>query len=101
MASCKPIEVVCEVRWVPMKYKVPATALTSAKYVGLFALARILTSCKLRILCYHRTALRDEERYKPTLFLRRRVDVAGRGKPLSGFPAVLTFDDESTITENE
>lgn len=86
-----------------------------AKAVGLFALCRLLTRSRLRILGYHGASLGDESSYNPVLFLsaetfRRRMDwllqkgfnvisldhaVDGLiGKADAGrFPTVITFDD--------
>ena len=44
--------------------------LSLAKWAGLFALARRLTSGQLRILCYHGLSLEDEHRFRPRLFIR-------------------------------
>jgi peptidoglycan/xylan/chitin deacetylase (PgdA/CDA1 family) len=44
--------------------------LRTAKAMGLFFLARLLTSSGLRILCYHGFALGDEYRFRGKLFVR-------------------------------
>jgi peptidoglycan/xylan/chitin deacetylase (PgdA/CDA1 family) len=41
----------------------------TCKFLGLFALARILTRRHLRILCYHGLALCDENKFSPGLFM--------------------------------
>lgn len=43
--------------------------LNIAKALGLFALARRVTAKDLRILCYHGAALRDENHFRPGLFM--------------------------------
>jgi peptidoglycan/xylan/chitin deacetylase (PgdA/CDA1 family) len=84
-----------------------------ARSVGLFALARYLTTSQVRILCYHAGCAGDESSYNPTLFMpgatfRRRMewlvaqgyevvtldqalqhDAGGGKRPR----AVITFDD--------
>ena len=45
-------------------------ALYLARGCGLFALARVLTAGRLRILCYHGVALDDEFEFQPMLFMR-------------------------------
>src|SRR5690606_38548384 len=64
-----------------------------AKFAGLFALARRLTKGRLRILCYHGFAMRDEAAFRPSLFMSgaafaRRMDYL---KPY-GYP-VLPLGD--------
>lgn len=94
-----------------------------AKATGLFALCRVFTRSRIRILGYHGASLGDEVAYNPYLFLssatfRRRIEWlqkkgftvipldhavsildgrAGTGK----LPTVITFDDgwHSTATE--
>ncbi|HEY3448673.1 MAG TPA: polysaccharide deacetylase family protein [Myxococcales bacterium] len=43
--------------------------LRASRSAGLFALARRLTRDRLRILCYHGTATRDEAAFRPELFI--------------------------------
>ena len=43
--------------------------LRASRGAGLFALARRLTRSRLRILCYHGTATRDEAAFRPELFI--------------------------------
>jgi peptidoglycan/xylan/chitin deacetylase (PgdA/CDA1 family) len=45
--------------------------LRTAKLIGLFDLARRMTARDLRILCYHGAALRDEHRFRPSLFISK------------------------------
>lgn len=64
-----------------------------AKSAGLFALARRLTRGRLRILCYHGFALKDEAAFRPSLFMdggtfARRMEYLKR----HGYP-VLPFGD--------
>lgn len=47
------------------------TALRVAKALGLFRLARRLTRTDLRILCYHGFSMRDEDRFRGSLFVSR------------------------------
>jgi peptidoglycan/xylan/chitin deacetylase (PgdA/CDA1 family) len=86
-----------------------------AKVVGLFALCRMLTKSRIRILGYHGACLDDESNYNPILFLsaktfRRRIDwlvkkgfnviplqhavdgLAGTAD-VGRLPTVITFDD--------
>jgi peptidoglycan/xylan/chitin deacetylase (PgdA/CDA1 family) len=44
-----------------------------AKYLGLFLLARKITSRGLRILCYHGFSLDDEHLFRPKLFMTREL----------------------------
>lgn len=68
--------------------KLRVALLTVARSLGLFALARRMTSGHLRILCYHGAALRDEHRFKPGLFIsgetfeRRMRHLADAGYPI-------------------
>lgn len=86
-----------------------------ARAVGLFALCRLLTRSRIRILGYHGACLGDESDYNPVLFLsaatfRRRIDwllkkgfnVIPLGQAVDTFagladvgqlPTVITFDD--------
>jgi len=41
-----------------------------AKYIGLFALARLMTKRRLRILCYHGFSYNDEYLFRPKLYMR-------------------------------
>lgn len=94
----------------------------AAKAIGLFALCRVLTRSRIRILGYHGACLGDEGNYNPFLFFsaetfQRRIDwllkkgfnvislehavdaldgTAGAGR----LPTVITFDDgwHSTAT---
>lgn len=91
-----------------------STALLTARALGLFALARKLTSDRLRILCYHGVALKDEHRWRPPLYMTRenfaaRLDfLMEAGYPVIGLDeavkrfhkgslppgaTVITFDD--------
>jgi peptidoglycan/xylan/chitin deacetylase (PgdA/CDA1 family) len=69
--------------------------LHGAKWTGIFALARRLTSGQLRILCYHGLSLGDEHRFRPGLFmrpevLRRRLRVLrSRGFPVLSLDCAL------------
>lgn len=92
-----------------------------AKSLGLFALARRLTSRQLRILCYHGGCLGDELGYNPKLFcstetFRQRIDwLARKGfrfvsldEAVRTSPAqrgrldtVITFDDGWYSTGSE
>lgn len=85
-----------------------------AKYTGLFFIARKMTDKGLRILCYHGFALRDENLFRPKLFMckekfAKRLDKISElgfsvigldeavcslraGKPLSN-SIVITVDD--------
>lgn len=67
-----------------------------AKHLGLFHLARWLLRDRLLILCYHGFSLRDEEAFRPALFMRpetfrRRMDKIAEG----GF-TVLPLEDALT-----
>jgi peptidoglycan/xylan/chitin deacetylase (PgdA/CDA1 family) len=67
--------------------------LTVGKWTGLFKAARFLTRKRLRILCYHGTALQDEAAFRPTLFIdpktfERRLDyLLAQGFPVLGLEA--------------
>jgi peptidoglycan/xylan/chitin deacetylase (PgdA/CDA1 family) len=71
-----------------MRKALVAFILRTAKLTGLFALARYLTAKDLRILCYHGAALRDENQFRPGLFMSKetfasRMDfLARRGYPV-------------------
>ena len=52
-----------------MKAVLRSVLLNVAKRIGLFALARRLTATRLRILCYHGGAIRDENAFRPGLFM--------------------------------
>ena len=87
----------------------------AARTAGLFALCRLLTRSRIRILGYHGACLGDEDNYNPFLFLsaetfRRRidwllkkgfnvisleqaVDALGGTADAGRLPAVITFDD--------
>lgn len=60
-----------------------------AQRAGLFRLARHLTRRRLRILCYHGFALRDEHRFKPRLFMQAKT-FEGRMRWLreNGYPVL-------------
>ncbi len=64
-----------------------------SKALGLFHLARVLTSRAIRILCYHGFALNDENRFRPRLYMNpgtfvQRLDFLRRQR----FP-VLSLDE--------
>jgi len=86
----------------------------TAKLLGLFGVARVLTRRHLRILCYHGFAISDENQFRPGLFmdagkfesrmqfLKRSgccvlpLDQAHRllrQKKLPKYPVVITVDD--------
>ncbi len=52
-----------------MKQRLLIAILRTAKSLGLFALARRLTADQLRILCYHGSAIDDENHFRPGLFM--------------------------------
>ena len=52
-----------------MKRKILILILSIAKWSGLFAIARYVTTKDLRILCYHGAALVDENNFRPGLFI--------------------------------
>src|SRR5437868_9948535 len=54
----------------PIPRSVIRLVLYLAKYLGLFRLARRLTGCGLRIICYHGFAVAEEYKYRSTLFVR-------------------------------
>ena len=54
----------------PIPRSVIRLVLYLAKYLGLFRLARRLTGCGLRIICYHGFAVGEEYKYRSTLFIR-------------------------------
>jgi peptidoglycan/xylan/chitin deacetylase (PgdA/CDA1 family) len=65
------------------------TILKASKWMGLFKAARFLTRDRLRILCYHGTALQDEAAFRPMLFIdprtfERRLDYL----QAQGFPVL-------------
>lgn len=85
-----------------------------ARLLGLFALARILTRKRVRILCYHGGCIGDEYLYNPKLFcsaallearmgwLQRKgfalqpleqAVAAARGGPRPALSTAITFDD--------
>ena len=97
-----------------MKKAIQIVVLQTAKWAGLFALARYLTARDLRILCYHGAAVRDEHEFRPKLFMtkttfaarmthlaRRRypvitLDQAVKGLKSGDWPrlaTVITIDD--------
>jgi peptidoglycan/xylan/chitin deacetylase (PgdA/CDA1 family) len=97
-----------------MKRTLLLSMLRVARRIGLFELARALTSRQLRILCYHGAALQGENVYKPTLFMTsetfsRRMEYLARARypvlsldealvklragRLRNCATVLTFDD--------
>src|SRR5258707_12762263 len=43
--------------------------LAAGKYLGLFSLASLLTRKRLRIVCYHGTAIANEADFRPDLFI--------------------------------
>ncbi|HZS84708.1 MAG TPA: polysaccharide deacetylase family protein [Stellaceae bacterium] len=97
-----------------MKKVIKITVLHVLKLAGFFRLARWITRRKLRILCYHGIALRDEWQFRPTLFMRaatfqQRLQIMKRrgchiiplatalgglqSGDLPDLPTVLTIDD--------
>ncbi|CAN5811990.1 hypothetical protein BH11PSE12_BH11PSE12_21770 [soil metagenome] len=52
-------------------YKIKIIVLYCAKYLGLFKIAKIVTSRGLRIICYHGFSLDDEHLFRPKLFMTR------------------------------
>ena len=95
--------------------KIKSIIYFAARAAGLFALCRLMTRSRVRILGYHGASLGDESRYNPVLFIsaetfRRRVQwLLKKGfnivslelavNALSGktdlgrLPTVMTFDD--------
>jgi len=92
----------------------------AARAIGIFALARHLTSRWVRILCYHGASIGDQHEFLPGLFMRpetfeRRLRTLAAGKwriveldtaladmannRVSGAPVAITIDDgwKSTI----
>lgn len=51
-----------------MKNKIKLAVLLLARALGLFALSRVVTGARVRILCYHGGCLGDESSYNPKLF---------------------------------
>lgn len=51
-----------------MKNKIKLMVFLLARTLGLFALSRVVTGTKVRILCYHGGCLGDESSYNPKLF---------------------------------
>ncbi|MFT4582903.1 MAG: peptidoglycan/xylan/chitin deacetylase (PgdA/CDA1 family) [Gammaproteobacteria bacterium] len=56
-----------------MKKIILINLLRIARFFGIFSLARLLTSQHLRILCYHGSALDDENEFRPGLFMTRNT----------------------------
>lgn len=56
-----------------MKQILKIAILVIAKYTGLFALSRRITSSGVRILCYHGISMDDEHKCDPKLFISRKV----------------------------
>ncbi len=54
-------------------HKVKIIILYLSKYLGLFFIARMMTSGGLRILCYHGFSLDDEHLFRPKLFMTRSL----------------------------
>ena len=48
-------------------------ALTVAKFVGLFRIARYVTRDGLRIICYHGVAVAEEYKFRSRLFIRKEL----------------------------
>lgn len=98
-----------------MKKQILLVILFFSRALGLFRLARKLTENELRILCYHATALRDENEFRdglfitPELFNSRMAFLKSRGYNvisldegvralyeetfLPSCPTVITIDD--------
>src|SRR6516225_946913 len=49
------------------------SALTVAKVLGLFQIARYMTNDGLRIICYHGIAVAEEYKYRSRLFIRKEL----------------------------
>ncbi len=81
------------------------SVLYTAKYLGLFRLARMLTRHGLRILCYHGGALRDEHRFSPGTFMtaetfERRMDLIARHDyPVLGLSDAVARMDDGTLPD--
>lgn len=56
-----------------MSFRPKIAVLFGARTLGLFALSRILTRSRLRILCYHAGAIGDESGYNPKLFCSAKL----------------------------
>src|SRR5438045_3824792 len=97
-----------------MKPYLRISLLTTCKWLGAFAAARLLTARGLRVLCYHGVSTKDEHFFRPPLFItpqafRNRIKWLKReGYPvltiaeainrfeagkLPRFATVITFDD--------
>ena len=97
-----------------MRKALQLAILRIAKLTGLFAVARRLTAHDLRILCYHGAAVRDEHRFRPSLFMSKdtfaarmaylarhrypviSLDQAVKGLAVGDWPCsatVITIDD--------
>jgi peptidoglycan/xylan/chitin deacetylase (PgdA/CDA1 family) len=64
-----------------------------ARGLGLFALAKVLTAGRLRILCYHGAALDDEFEFQPMLFMRAATFAMRLDHLLSARYPVLSLDE--------
>jgi peptidoglycan/xylan/chitin deacetylase (PgdA/CDA1 family) len=76
-----------------MKKRILLAILTVARAIGMFRVARRLTTDQLRILCYHGIALVDEHRFRPTLFMRGETFAARMAYLAQMQYPVLTLDE--------
>jgi peptidoglycan/xylan/chitin deacetylase (PgdA/CDA1 family) len=98
----------------PKNMRIKIAILHLAKFLGLFALARVITRRSTRILCYHGGSLGDEHLFNPKLFcqpgllekrlkwlkktgfvashLNSLIETQANTRP-SGIPLIVTLDD--------
>jgi peptidoglycan/xylan/chitin deacetylase (PgdA/CDA1 family) len=58
---------------IPISPTILRSALTVAKFLGLFRIARYITRNGLRIICYHGFAVAEEYKYRSRLFIRSEL----------------------------
>jgi peptidoglycan/xylan/chitin deacetylase (PgdA/CDA1 family) len=87
-------------------HKLKIIVLYIAKYLGLFAISKKITSHGLRILCYHGFSLADEDVFRPKLFItgalfaRRLAKISDMGFSVIGLDKAVDMIKTGTKFSN-
>ena len=80
------------------KKRVKLACLKLARGLGLFALARLFSAHRLRILCYHAFGTEEDIRFSPGLFMRLdTIQIRGNEREPRGVMIAVTVGEQARI----